>query len=305
MFSLSIVICTRNRPDDLERCIISIINSEFVGLFRFIEVLIIDDGELSEEVAGRIEHKLAYNGIKYSYIRKTENHGLFYSRYVGAQNSIGDIILYLDDDVEISKTYLTCLEETYRKNTKIIGLGGVDIQLKTTWYYRLYLRFFLLSARRIGNLSISGETYSCVRWPTYMKVFHTEYLTGFNMSYKKEILNNFPMVKWFDGYSLFEDIFLSYYTSRAGQLLINPYMKVNHNVSHIARDPGEQTKCTAIINQFYFLQYFHFPWWKYIFCFWSQLGIILLTVLRRKKYGSPAGYFLGLKKVFYMLIKGK
>jgi len=138
MNGLSIVICTRNRPIELDRCISSIIDAEHLQVYQYIELLIIDDGSLSPKFLERIERSLVNQGIKFRYIQKSENHGLFYSRIVGIKNSLGEIVLFLDDDVEIDRDYIIRLHEIYNKHPEIGGSGGIDIILKTTWYYRIY-----------------------------------------------------------------------------------------------------------------------------------------------------------------------
>ena len=44
---ITIAICTRNRPDDLKRCVASIANASVLSSAE-IEVAIIDDGNLSD-----------------------------------------------------------------------------------------------------------------------------------------------------------------------------------------------------------------------------------------------------------------
>ena len=48
-FGLSVVICTRNRPRELELCIRSLSLQEEVDAGTGIEVLVVDDGELASQ----------------------------------------------------------------------------------------------------------------------------------------------------------------------------------------------------------------------------------------------------------------
>ncbi len=95
--NLSVVICTRNRPVELKRCIESISRQKIDTEFQ-IEVLIIDDGQLSNEIKNEFVSKLSKFEFKYY---KKECPGLFLSRIFAVSVANSNIILFLDDDVEI------------------------------------------------------------------------------------------------------------------------------------------------------------------------------------------------------------
>jgi glycosyltransferase involved in cell wall biosynthesis len=298
---LSIILCTKNRPLDLGKCVKSIINADKPLVFQFVEIMIIDDGELDKNFINELEIQVSKQYL-FTYYTKTKNPGLFYSRIKGSELAKGDIILFLDDDTEIDRNYILELEKTYQNHPQCVGAGGIDINFIVTGLYKLYFRLFLLSAGKPGSISISGHCGSMLRWAEQREYFKTKFLLGFNMSFKKQILNNIDVVDWFDGYSAFEDIYISHAASRHGDLIMNPLLKLVHHQSKASRESIWKTKYSYVLNNYRFLRYFHFPVYTRIFYFYSRLGLILLNILRYNKYGPLKGHIDGIKSVLKLIL---
>lgn len=101
--SVSIVICTRNRPDDLRACLKAI--SQLHTLPD--EVLVIDNTLGQPEV----EHAALASGARYL---PEPNPGLSRARNRGLSESRCDIVVYLDDDSRPTEDWLGYLVEPFR-----------------------------------------------------------------------------------------------------------------------------------------------------------------------------------------------
>ena len=97
-FKTSVIIPTYNRPEDLKNCIRSILNQSV----KPDEVIVIDDGNLPEFP---LLKECKDTGI-HCIFHKKNIPGLTASRNAGVKLSTGDIIFFLDDDVELLSGYI-------------------------------------------------------------------------------------------------------------------------------------------------------------------------------------------------------
>lgn len=278
MKGITIAICTRNRIDDVRRCVDSI--SKQVNLCVQLEVLVIDDGSMTMKEQQSIGNTLARH--EFRYLKKDEP-GLFLSRLEAFKNSTHEVVLFLDDDVEIDHDYLSILVSMYQRYSHVIAIGGVD---RYTQYSRKRELFNLISgfgSSSVGKLSFSGYGGSMQKWGRMNEVFESDFLSGCNMSFRKAVMQNIEIVPWFSSYSLGEDLFLSYIASRQGVLLINPNLKVTHHRSPLSRDREERTVFAGVLNHFYMLKYRKSSGVGYIVQLWTATGLMVLDLLHGKK----------------------
>lgn len=101
--TISVVICTRNRPKEIERCIYSLLGSSDTDF----ELVIVDnapDNDLTELAVKK------FPSVKY--VREPRK-GLDIARNTGAQNSTYGIIAYTDDDVIVDKDWIRNLKSCF------------------------------------------------------------------------------------------------------------------------------------------------------------------------------------------------
>jgi GT2 family glycosyltransferase len=96
---LSIVICTVNRHDDLLRTLTYFANEETYSPF---EVIVVDQ---SDQADPRVQSLLEKTSARFKAIRLPEKH-LAKARNVGLQLAQGEIIVFVDDDVDIYPGFL-------------------------------------------------------------------------------------------------------------------------------------------------------------------------------------------------------
>ncbi|HEV2483241.1 MAG TPA: glycosyltransferase [Puia sp.] len=114
--SLSVVICTRNRPDDLERGIRALLASED----KDFELIIVDNAPEDERTARVVDR---FAGVRYVLEPRP---GLDIARNAGARAARGGIVAYTDDDVEVSPTW-TCGIKSAFADPQVMAVTGMVI----------------------------------------------------------------------------------------------------------------------------------------------------------------------------------
>ncbi|HSR16543.1 MAG TPA: glycosyltransferase, partial [Ignavibacteriaceae bacterium] len=99
-YSVSIVIATLDRPDDLKECLSSLFNQTFC---RKVEIIIVDNNPLSGLTSSVVNE---FPEIKL--VQETRK-GLSYARNKGIIEAKNEIIISIDDDVIISAGWLESL----------------------------------------------------------------------------------------------------------------------------------------------------------------------------------------------------
>ncbi|HEY4290851.1 MAG TPA: glycosyltransferase [Puia sp.] len=113
---LSVVICTRNRPEDLERSIRALLNSDD----RDFELIIVDNASEDD----RTERVVAgFAGVKYV---REDRPGLDIARNAGARAAGRELIAYTDDDVEVSRQWTKELKAAF-SDPIVMAITGMVI----------------------------------------------------------------------------------------------------------------------------------------------------------------------------------
>lgn len=283
---LTIAICTRNRPDDLRRCVASIAGQ---SADYPLQVLIVDDGELSESELDELCHMLGGKVGRFRY-RKKRQPGLLLSRIEAVGLADYDRILFLDDDAELEEGYLGRLRELYARYPEAAAIGGTDGAIRGNFLWNLFARAILYDSGDPGRLSPSGYGGSMTRWNGRREPFRTEYLLGCNMSFRTSALLGLVPVDWLGGYSLGEDLYLSYWASLSGEMWIDPGLKVRHRQSATSRDKLEQVAYTEIANHYHLLRLRQPGAWRRAALLWTASGLLARALAVRRLRPRAAGY---------------
>lgn len=135
---VSVVIPTHNRSELIENAVKSVLKQTYTNF----EIIIVDDASAdnTESIVKSI------NSEKITYIKIKESRGGNYARNLGAKNSKGSFIAFLDDDDEWLPNKLETQMKIFAKNPQI-GLiyTGAEIIYKNNKYIR--------EPKKEGNLS--------------------------------------------------------------------------------------------------------------------------------------------------------
>jgi GT2 family glycosyltransferase len=267
--TISIVIPTKDRPQDIIRCIGSILIQALLP-----DEIIIVDASDGQKLKSRIG---AFKSGKINFIYIHTRPGLTYQRNVGIATSSGDIIIFLDDDVILDKEYIQNIMKVFENDLKknVGGVTGNNMFKKPQSPFRhlighCYRTAFLLSIYSNGKFRLSGH-------PTFVhekvkKVLPIECLAGCNMAFRREIFEEFQFDKNLHGYAYMEDCDIAYRVSQKYKNMYTPFAKLVHNVSPISRDK-EYARMKMEIENHHYLFKKNFPQdLKYRFAFWWSVA---------------------------------
>lgn len=112
--SVSVVVCTRNRPQDLARCLRSLQNlSSFPQ-----EIIVVDNAPNSDTT-----YQLVAQIPSIQYVLEPRP-GLSVARNTGIRHSTGDIIAFTDDDVIVHPNWIAQLQQGFQ-NLRVMAVTGL------------------------------------------------------------------------------------------------------------------------------------------------------------------------------------
>jgi glycosyltransferase involved in cell wall biosynthesis len=126
MVSLSVIIPTFNRSKQLEKTLVSLLLSK-VDRDDF-EIIIIDNGSTDSTKDVVQKYIDLYSDVKIHYCYDNVP-GLLTGRHRGAKESKGDILTFIDDDVQVSSNWLSTIIEVMGNKPEISFLTGPSLPL--------------------------------------------------------------------------------------------------------------------------------------------------------------------------------
>ncbi|MBI5182945.1 MAG: glycosyltransferase family 2 protein [Nitrospinae bacterium] len=301
--STSYIICTKNRPDDLRRCIRSIVKQTILPN----ELIIVDAGRI-KNIKEDVEDILTNTKIPLLYIH-TEP-GLTRQRNIGIDHAKEDIIFFLDDDVVVYREYNEEMLNVYRLKGDN-RIGGVEGTITNdpipNPLLDIFRRVFLLSNNIIdgkGGVLPSGNAVFVCR-PS--RIIPVEIMNGCG-SYKREIFQDLRFDEYLSGYALNEDVEFSYRVSRRYKLYKTPYAKVIHKRTGVNRIDQEEYSKMRVVNYHYFFKKNMPQRVKNKMAYlWSQIGFIILAIIQTIRHYRDLRFqlIIGIIKGYMKVLKGK
>ena len=285
--SVSLVISTFNRPADLRNALDSVASQSLIPD----EVLVVDDGDdaSSEAVVGSLRPAFIERGSGLSHIRNTGPKSLTVARNVGVDNTRGDIIVFIDDDVVLDSGYVKSIVAVFDSHSEAMGVQGFHGgDLDPSFSGRLgnaIDRAFMIWF--YGRDSCSMMPSYCSTYPHEVtQVIHCQWLSGCNMSYRRAAFAEHRFDENLRRYCPGEDVDFSnrVWRSHPGSLYLTPHAKLEHRYTPSSRTPKRNL---TLIQTVY---------WRYLalkntdrtvrnrlaFC-WSSVGRVVTSLLRNAK----------------------
>lgn len=140
MPSISVAICTRNRPEHLRRCLASLgtLDPAPEALTAGFEILVIDNAP-PDDATRRVAE--GFPGIRYVLEPKP---GLNFARNRALREAHGEILAFVDDDVVVDRGWLGGLHAAWSENPDARGFTGLVLP------YALSTRAQILFEQRGG-----------------------------------------------------------------------------------------------------------------------------------------------------------
>jgi GT2 family glycosyltransferase len=229
--SSEVVICTRGRAGELQRCLQSVMSQSVARLTVFVV-----DGSDDDASRAVVEEARATAPLQYQlkYVRTDPGLARQRNAAVEALEPFTEYVCFLDDDTVIDREYIAAIEQAFRADeyAGVVGMGGL-IQNPPPRPYRALRSIFLLDSTRNGAVLPSGVNVQVQDpdGPTYV-----DWISGCAMNFRRAIFREFRFDSAMQDYSLGEDLEFTFRLSRRYKLLVNPDAHVWHLRAAAERD---------------------------------------------------------------------
>lgn len=174
---------------------------------------------------------------------------LTHQRNVGIDDSLGDVVVFLDDDVSVPARLFAQLREAYDDGS-VVGATGKVVEPEDD--RRLGplspLRRFLLGRGREGTFTRYG-------YPRYLgdvdQPRDVEFMKGCFMSARREAAMTVRFDELMGGYALAEDEDFSYRLSRLGRIRYAPEIVVEHRKLGFGSHDPRRLGRLVVVNRAY------------------------------------------------------
>ncbi|MEX2382391.1 MAG: glycosyltransferase [Opitutales bacterium] len=178
--TLTVAICTRDRPERLARCLNALrtIHDRPLGRSSLLEILVIDNNPSDERT-----RKLAAAASGVRYVREPLP-GLDFARNRALREAKGEWIAYLDDDVTVDSQWLEGLWEAWGENPDAGAITGLVLPYELDTPAQILFEqaggFRAgFEKRRFGPILPGSRDYPCNPG---------RFGTGANMAFSREVL---------------------------------------------------------------------------------------------------------------------
>ncbi len=276
---ISIIIPTLNRPDDLRNCLTSVVKNTR----KPDEVIIVEQGDIKKTKKVVKDFALPVS------LHYFEQKSLTRARNFGFSKASGDIIVYVDDDVELADDYVQVAEQYFvnDKEKEVLGIVGRDeVFLSRPWRWYQYLRqalgvfFWRSTFGDVSRVLLSGQNVlrnyaNCeqvVEWCLGVAVWRKE---AFNNNHRYDE----RFIRWCFG----EDVMFSFQLHRKKNNCLRyvSSLKYYHHESRVNRIHNSQATKMAIIYRYIFWKECveqHKKWRAFPYV-WSQVGFCIIEFM--------------------------
>lgn len=292
----SVIICTRNRLDDIILCLNSVAQQTKVPE----ELLVIDSS--TQPINQYEKFQAVFNNQLFpqsQLIYKHTKPGLTYQRNVGIALSSKEIIYFFDDDTILEATYLQEMNLIFDSNPQYAGgMGSItNIDPKKNNLHRLLRIMFLLQRDYAsGKFTTSGIPTHPYGTTTFKRI---EVLGGCCMAFRSSILECYKFDEHLTRYAYMEDCDIARRISFERPLFYNPKARLKHLASPLSRDAIIDNRAMFIKNYSYlfFKNFYPRNKFKILAYSWSILGLFIEAILLRNK-DCLKGYCKGLRDYY-------
>ena len=299
MTIISVIVPTLNRNKE----ILFFVNTLKRQTMSVHELIVVDAGEPSD-LQSQLELSLQDTGIELQYA--TSEAGTSLQRNVAIDICKGDILFFFDDDILLEPDYIEqtmkCFELEYSPPVGGV-LGTFTSSYTTSKAKELYSKIFRITHSIEGNqakLMATGAVQWLIRPSEIVRV---PVCSGGRVAYRKECFDDERWSTFLPGYTMSEDVEISFRLSKKWTLLQNPEALLYHDKSDSGRNSQGDRFARLIYSRFYFFHnhrektpqnIFAFGWWNI-----GILGLVGAHQLRSKK-SDPIDLLKGIKKGYQL-----
>lgn len=251
---IDLLVTTYKRLKDLNLLIRNLENQTYDNF-----QLQIFDGTPDDSIKKSVEnYLLSERNKKYPVFYHYTGCGMTKQRNIAVDKTVGDISIFLDDDVLLEPDYLyevaRVFDEDVEKN--IAGLNGFNTKTNGTIGKRQ--RFFRMIGLlpRIGNAMYLQWGHSTPHWEgeQFDGIRDCDVLIGFNMAFRTSVLKKFRFDIFYEQYPtyvLYDDQDICLRMKKAGFRIVQAgNAKLVHNISPSGRPPGDHYGFQTTFNAY-------------------------------------------------------
>ena len=250
MTSVSVVICTYQRPDTTVRLLNSLALQE-----RRPETVLVVDGSMDTRTADAVERwqrtDQARGTLRYWHVGDAHR-GLTRQRNFALDHVATDLVAFFDDDVVLAPNCLGEMERVLREDDTVVGVGcfaGPETtRPRALW--RLRRRLGMISSLEAGKYHRSGMSTPWEFDPGRQPVVEGDWIPGWGMMWKTAAATRARFHEGFAGYSQGEDLDFSLRLRRQGRLLMARRAGLRHLPSPAGRPNAFQRGYMEIYNRY-------------------------------------------------------
>lgn len=288
--SEAVVICTRNRPEELEQTLDSIA-AHPPSVDLLLAVMYASDAEQRTRTRSLVEGFDPLPSVHWSY---TDTPSLARQRNAALDRlpASVEIVHFIDDDVTVHPGYFEALSAVLRSHSDVGGAGGVVVEpmqeassSSTEWLRRL----FFLSHSDAGRVLPSGYATNAQspRPSEARSLRKTEWLSGCSSSYRRTLMERHRFDEVLTGYSMLEDLDLSYRIHQQARLVVQPEARLTHRRAPRNRFDAERYGRALTVHRRWFVEK-HFDTPSARLAYWWSLVGRLLAILASSDRHRPA-----------------
>jgi len=294
MLTLSVLIPTKNRPADLLTCLQSVVTQEPPPH----EIVVVDQSPTSS--LSDVAHAVGPSGIALRYEHAPHLPGLTHARNRAVDLSTGDVVLFIDDDVELAPGYVREIMRVFEADTerRVGGAGGLIVNLPGSLSRLQRIRSWLFYR---GPFSVERDTLAFHLHPG-TRPRRAMRLHGSNMALRRDVFAHFRFDEGYSGYSFGEDRDFTVQVSTRFELWWVPGARLIHKEAPASRLSRERFCELRVLS---WLRFYHRCVPKTMFdrlCYlWLNVGFAMLL----GKVWDPAsvrGTWRGLLRLVCILI---
>jgi glycosyltransferase involved in cell wall biosynthesis len=277
--TLTVAICTKDREQTLRECVSHATAAiAQAGQPRRHSLMIVDDGQVSDECLSEFKTLTDSFGIDFVYLKKSKDmqRGLYGSRRVAVKNIATSHVLFIDDDCMVEPDYVNMALGIVSARPDLVALTGVDRRnlVPPTPVQLLLWKFFLMSGGREGRLSLTGFNYGHAFWLERKDDFECDFVHGCNMLFAVDALREMPACAWLEGHSVCEDLVLAHTAARLGCIIVSPRLNFEHLETPGGRG-GALTKLQRKLRSHFKFHRMKNGWGVFDLLFiWSTIGVL-------------------------------
>lgn len=241
-----LVVCTRDRPDEVRACLESVRWQTVVP----VHVLVVDAS--ADERTRRVVDELARSwpgGSRLEHLAAAP--GLTRQRNAGIDRSDGDPVLFVDDDAVLEPGYVAGVLDAFAarsdRGRPVVGVGGF-ITNQPEHHHRAVDRWLLLDGEREGAVLPSGRNVRVHRLPAHL--LDVDWLPGCAMAYRRAVLERERPDPALGSDRNGEDVELSARIAQHGRLVVAPAARLAHLESPIGRRTAVELVPIELLSRF-------------------------------------------------------